>query len=127
MNVLIIEDNPSHLKLARLVLNAAGHAVNDAGAGDEALAAIEKEKPQVILLDLSLPGIDGLSLVRNLKSNPATADIPVVAVTAHPEMWSRKAALEAGCSVYLVKPINTRTLPSEVVGACGAKPPAEQT
>ena len=114
MNVLIIEDNPAHLKLAHLVLDAAGFDVNDAPAAEQALETIKAQKPQLILLDLGLPGMDGLALVRHLKANPETADIQIVAVTSYPERFSRKEALAAGCVAYIAKPINTRTLPGQL-------------
>ena len=114
MNILVIEDNPSHLKLAHLVLGAAGHTVNDAEAAEQALAMIMLDKPHVILLDLELPGMGGLTLVRMLKADPATRDIHVVAVTSYPERYKKSEAMAAGCDTYLVKPINTRTLPHQV-------------
>ena len=110
MNILVIEDNPSHLKLAHLVLGAAGHTVNDAQAAEQALAMIMLDKPHVILLDLELPGMGGLMLVRKLKADAATRDIHVVAVTSYPERYKKSEAMAAGCDAYLVKPINTRTL-----------------
>jgi CheY-like chemotaxis protein len=114
MKILIVEDNPSHLKLAHLVLDAAGFNVNDAAAAEQALDAVKAQKPQLILLDLGLPGMDGLTLVRNLKANPETADIQIVAVTSYPERFSRKEALAAGCAAYIAKPIDTRTLPGQL-------------
>ena len=111
MNILVIEDNPSHLKLAHLVLGAAGHTVNDAQAAEQALALIMLDKPHVILLDLELPGMGGLTLVRKLKADPTTRDIHVVAVTSYPDRYKKSEAMAAGCDAYLVKPINTRTLP----------------
>ena len=111
MNILVIEDNPSHLKLAHLVLGAAGHTVNDAQAAEQALAMIMLNKPRVILLDLELPGMGGLTLVRKLKADPTTRAIHVVAVTSYPERYKKAEAMAAGCDAYLVKPINTRTLP----------------
>ena len=111
MNILVIEDNPSHLKLAHLVLGAAGHTVNDAQAAEQALAMIMLDKPHVILLDLELPGMGGLTLVRKLKADPTTRGIHVVAVTSYPERYKKSEAMAAGCDTYLVKPINTRTLP----------------
>lgn len=114
MNILIIEDNPSHLKLAHHVLSAAGYNVNDAEAAGQALAAIKADKPQLILLDLQLPGMDGLALVRKLKSDPETADIQIVAVTSYPERFPRTEAMAAGCVAFIAKPINTRTLPAQL-------------
>lgn len=114
MNILVIDDNHSHLKLAHHVLSAAGYRVCGVEAATEALAAIKRDKPSVILLDLELPGMDGLSLVRKLKADPETADIQVVAVTSYPEEYSKAEAMTAGCSGYITKPINTRTLPRQV-------------
>ena len=69
------------------------------------------DKPHVILLDLELPGMGGLTLVRKLKADPTTRNIHVVAVTSYPERYKKSEAMAAGCDAYLVKPINTRTLP----------------
>jgi len=119
MNILVIEDNPSHLKLAHLVLSAAGNKVSDTSNAEQALAAIEREKPEVILLDLNLPGADGLSLIQKVKSRPATRDIRIVAVTAFPDLWNKAEALKAGCDAYILKPIDTRSLASEIEGLSG--------
>jgi two-component system cell cycle response regulator len=100
-----------HLKLAKVVLSAAGHKVNAAEAAEVALSAIKQEKPDIILLDLALPDIDGLTLVRKLKADPEARAIPVVAVTAYLDRFKKKDALAAGCEAYLVKPIDTRKLP----------------
>ena len=112
MKILVVEDQSIESKLAVHVLSAAGHDVSSAEAAEEALAAIRESHPNVILMDLSLPGMDGLTLVRKLKSDPATRDIHIVAVTSYPEKFSRDEALEAGCDAYLGKPLSTRTLPA---------------
>jgi two-component system cell cycle response regulator len=112
MKILVVEDQAIESKLAVHVLSAAGHDVTRAVAADEALAAIKADHPTVILMDLLLPGMDGLTLVRKLKADPATRDIPIVAITSHPEKFSMAEALAAGCDAYLGKPINTRTLPT---------------
>ena len=114
MKILVIEDHTVDLKLADLVLSTAGHDVSVAGAAEQALAAIKKDRPQLILLDLDLPGIDGLALVRQLKADPDTRDIHVVAVTGYPEQYPKAAALAAGCDAYLLKPINTRELSGQL-------------
>jgi CheY-like chemotaxis protein len=93
------------------VLSAAGYNVSDAEAAEQAFLAIKLEKPDVILLDLALPGMDGLSLVRKLKADPGTRGIPVVAVTSYEDRFGEKVALAAGCEAYLIKPIDTRKLP----------------
>jgi CheY-like chemotaxis protein len=114
LNILVIEDNPSHLKLAHLVLSAAGYDVNDAEAAEQALTAIKAAKPQLILMDLELPGMDGVALIRKLKCDPETADIQIVAVTSYQERFPRSEVLAAGCVAYIAKPINTRTLPRQL-------------
>lgn len=114
MKILVIEDHPAQLKLAHHVLSAAGHDVNDAEAAEAALLAIKTDRPQLILLDLLLPDIDGLTLVRRLKADPETRDIHVVAVTSYPEAYPKAAVLAAGCDAYIVKPINTRELPRQL-------------
>ena len=114
MKILVIEDHPTQLKLAHVVLSAAGHQVSDATAAEQAFAAIKADRPQIILLDLALPDMDGLTLARRLKADPATRDIHIVAVTAYPEEYSKAAALAAGCNAYIVKPINTRKLSDQL-------------
>ena len=119
MNILVVEDNPSHLKLAHLVLSAAGYKVNAVDAAEQAFNSIKQEKPQVILLDLELPGMDGLTLVRKLKADTEMRDIHVIVVTSYPDRYTKKDALAAGCDAYLVKPINTRELPQLVESVAG--------
>ena len=114
MKILVVEDHPAQLKLAHHVLSDAGHNVSDAAAAELALLAIKRDRPEVILLDLSLPGMDGLTFVRMLKADTETADIHIVAVTSYPEAFPKAVALAAGCDAYLVKPINTRELPSQI-------------
>lgn len=114
MKILVIEDQPAQLKLAHLVLSAAGHDVSDAEVAEQAFAAIKADRPQLILLDLGLPDMDGLTLVRKLKAALDTRDIHVVAVTSYPEQYSKVAALAAGCDAYLLKPINTRKLSGQL-------------
>jgi CheY-like chemotaxis protein len=115
VKILVIEDEPIELKLALTVLDAAGHHVERAGAAEEALTKVRESRPDVILLDLSLPGMDGFSLARTLKSDPATRAIPIVAVTSYPETFSYAAAIDAGCDAYIPKPFSTRTLPAVLV------------
>ncbi|HXH37348.1 MAG TPA: response regulator [Thermoanaerobaculia bacterium] len=116
MKILVVEDQAIELKLAVLVLSAAGHDVTRAEAADQALASIRADEPDLILMDLWMPGIDGLMLVRRLKADRATRDIHIVAVTSYPEKFSRAEAIQAGCDAYLGKPLNTRDLP-EVLAA----------
>jgi CheY-like chemotaxis protein len=111
MKILVVEDQPAELKLAVHVLSAAGHHVERATAAGEAVTAIAAMRPTIILLDLSLPGMDGLTFARKLKDDPSTNDILIVAVTSYPEKFTMADALDAGCDAYLQKPVSTRTLP----------------
>ena len=114
MKILVIEDHPAELKLAHHVLSAAGHSVSEADAAGRAMLAIKEDPPEIILVDLTLPGMDGLSLIRKLKTDAATRAIHIVAITAHPEKYSKADALAAGCDAYLLKPLNTRDLPEQL-------------
>ena len=114
MKILVIEDHDVDLKLADLVLSTAGHDVSAVEAAEQAFAAIKEDRPQLILLDLDLPGMDGLALARKLKADPDMRDIYVVAVTCYSEQYPKVAALAAGCDAYLLKPINTRELSDQL-------------
>jgi two-component system cell cycle response regulator len=114
MKILVVEDHPAQLKLAHHVLSAAGHTVSDAEAAGEAFAVIKSDRPQLILVDLLLPGLDGLTLIRMLKADPETSGIHVVAVTSYPEEYPKAAAMAAGCDGYIVKPLDTRELSSQL-------------
>ncbi len=111
MKILVVEDQPVEQKLAVVVLSAAGHEVEHVDSAEDVLAGIKRERPDLILLDLMLPGMDGLTLARTLKADPATCDIPIVAITSNPERFSMADSLAAGCNAYLVKPVSTRILP----------------
>jgi CheY-like chemotaxis protein len=123
MKILVVEDEPSSLKLANLVLAHHGHDVTGAEAVIHALEEIDRSEPEIILLDLHLGFPDGLTLAHTLKANPARKHIVIVAVTAYPESYPRDAALAAGCDAYIVKPINTRMLASQMVDALEAGGP----
>jgi len=114
MRILIVEDNPANLLLARAVLQRAGYRTAEAHSAEEALDLVRGGSPDAILMDVQLPGEDGLSLTRRLKADPATATIPIIALTAHAMPEDRVRAEAAGCDGYVAKPINTRTLAGEV-------------
>jgi two-component system cell cycle response regulator DivK len=114
MKILVIEDQPIELKLAGRVLEAAGFIVNGVKAAEEAFASIKSDRPHLILLDMCLPGMDGIALVKRLKGDPETRDIHIVAITSNPERFSRKKAMEAGCDGYLLKPVSIHSLPKEL-------------
>ena len=121
MNILIVEDEPTSLKLIHVVLEAGGYTVYDANDAENALEAIKKQKPEIIVMDLALPGMSGLDLTRKLKMDPGMRDIPIVAVTFYPSRFTRQEALAAGCDAYFVKPVNTRELPKALAAVAGKK------
>ncbi len=109
--ILAVDDHPPNLALLAHLLALHGYAVATATDATEALVAIGKERPHLILMDLQMPGIDGFELTRMLKANPKTADIPIIAVTSFAMAGDRERALAAGCDDHVAKPIDTRTLP----------------
>jgi CheY-like chemotaxis protein len=112
--ILLVEDNEANQLLASSVLELSGYSVEVAGDSVEARAILGRTSPDLILMDVQLPGLDGLSFVKQLKAEPATADIPIIALTALAMAGDRERTLAAGCDGYIPKPINTRTFASEV-------------
>ncbi|MBA3461380.1 MAG: response regulator [Deltaproteobacteria bacterium] len=112
--ILIVDDNPTNLKLVAYLMSASGYQVTTAIDADAAIAAIANHRPRLILMDLQLPGVDGLELTRQLKADPSTRDIIVVAVTAYAMKGDQARAMAAGCDDYITKPIDTRTLPEAI-------------
>lgn len=114
LTILQVEDSAENRALVRRVLTAAGHRVVDAVDGDEALAVAEELAPDLILMDLHLPGMDGFEVTARLKSVDALAQVPVVAVTANVLNGNRERCLRAGCDGYIKKPIDVTTFAHEV-------------
>ena len=112
--LLVVEDNPINLELARDILEVHGYEVFSAMTGPEGYALARALRPDLILMDIQLPGRDGLSVTRDLKADPDTRDIPVVAVTAFAMEGDRGRILQAGCDGYLSKPLHSWTLLEEV-------------
>jgi CheY-like chemotaxis protein len=112
--ILIVDDNPTNLKLVAVLLSAEGYEVRTAADAEEALAELARERPRLILMDLQLPGMDGLTLTRRLKADPATQDIPILALTAYAMKGDEQKARDAGCDAYITKPIDTRALPGQI-------------
>jgi len=112
--ILIIDDNPSNVKLAQLLLVKAGFEVRTAGDSEQALETLRSFRPRLILMDIQLPGMDGLKLTRLLKDDPATRDSIIVAVTAYAMRGDEERAKGAGCDGYMSKPIDTRTFVDQV-------------
>jgi CheY-like chemotaxis protein len=112
--ILLVEDNEVNRRLARFLLRSRGYQVREATTAAAAFEMIEKERPDLIVMDIQLPGMDGLEITRKLKERPATADIPVIAVTSYAMKGDREKALAAGCAGYVTKPIDKETFIAEV-------------
>jgi two-component system cell cycle response regulator DivK len=112
--ILLVEDNERNLKLLRDVLDYAGFDVRVARTAEDGITLAASEPPDLVLMDLQLPGIDGMEALRRLRESPRTADIPVVAVTAQAMKDDRERALDAGFNGYIEKPISVRTFPDQV-------------
>jgi CheY-like chemotaxis protein len=112
--ILVVEDNEANQLLASAVLEREGYSVDLAGSSEEALERLNAGAPDLILMDVQLPGQDGLELTRQLKADPTTAAIPIVALTALAMAGDRERTLAAGCLGYISKPIDTRTFADEV-------------
>lgn len=114
--ILIVDDNPVNLKLVRVLLTIEGYDVRTATDAQEALAVLETFRPRLILMDIQMPGMDGLELTRRLKADPLTRNVIIVAVTAYALKGDKEKALSAGCDGYIPKPIDTHVLPGVVAG-----------
>lgn len=117
--ILIIEDNPKNLKLARDVLEFHGFRTLAADNATEGILLAESQRPAVILMDIQLPDLDGVSALRRLRQLPETATIPVVALTAFAMDADRERFLAAGFDGYLAKPIDIRRFPDQIGEYCG--------
>ena len=112
--ILVVEDNPLNLKLVRDVLQFAGYEVMEAHSGEEGLRVAEADPPDLVLMDLQLPGIDGTETLHRLRQGPLADDVPVVAVTASAMAEDRERASLAGFDGYVEKPISVRELPGQI-------------
>lgn len=118
--VLVVDDNPTNLKLIAYLLQAKGYDVRTAIDAETALQEVQTFRPALILMDLQLPGMDGLELTRRLKAAPETRDIVVIAVTAYAMKGDEERARAAGCDGYVPKPVDTRALPRLVAQYIGS-------
>ena len=112
--ILIVDDNVTNLKLVAYLMKAKGYDVATAVDAESALEEVRTHRPKLILMDVQLPGVDGLQLTRQLKSDPATREIIVIAVTAYAMKGDQDRAIAAGCDDYVTKPIDTRQLPETI-------------
>jgi CheY-like chemotaxis protein len=120
--ILVVDDNPTNLKLVSDVLAFAGHEILKAVDAEEAQIVLTDTLPDLILMDIALPGMDGLTLTRQLKADARTRHIRIVALTAFAMKGDDQKALDAGCDGYITKPIDTRALPGEVAGILALAP-----
>lgn len=112
--ILVVDDNPTNLKLVVNVLEFEGYTMIAARDAEEAQRILTEQMPDLILMDIQMPGMDGLTLTRLLKADPTYRHIRIAALTAFAMKGDEDKAMEAGCDGYVTKPISTRTLPSQV-------------
>jgi CheY-like chemotaxis protein len=109
-SVLLVEDSEPIRTAFTILLEETGYLVHAAEDGIEAVRSATEHEPDLVLLDMGLPGMDGLDVVRALKGQPSTAGIPVIALTGRDDAGNRRACMQAGCAEYIIKPINTQAL-----------------
>lgn len=105
-DILVVDDNELNRRLLEFILMASSYPVRSAGNATEAIAAIAASVPRLILMDIQLPGMSGLDLTRQLRADPATRDVPIIAVTAYAMKGDQEKAIAAGCNAYVTKPID---------------------
>jgi CheY-like chemotaxis protein len=112
--ILVVEDNQLNLDLIGALLKHHGYQVLVAHDADECYAVLSTNRPDLILMDVQLPGEGGLEITRKLRTDPATRDMLIVAITAHAMAGDARRVMDAGCDGYLPKPIDTRALPARI-------------
>lgn len=120
--ILIVDDNVANLKLARVLLQGEGYEVRTAADAEEALRLLSTYRPRVILMDIQLPGMDGLELTRRLKADVATKGIVILALTAYAMKGDEEKARAAGCDGYIAKPIDVDSLPRVIATHLASQP-----
>ena len=113
--ILVVDDNATNLRLMRVVLESEKYEVHEAFDADQALKILGRMVPDLILMDITMPGMDGLTLTRQLKADSRLKAIPIVAVSSLAMKGDDQKALAAGCDAYITKPIDTRRLPAQVL------------
>ncbi len=112
--ILLVEDNPNNSYLISYLLKNKGYLIIEARSGEVGVASAIKEKPDLILMDIQLPGIDGLEAVRQIRASESDGKIPIIALTSHAMTGDKQKALLAGCTGYIEKPINPETFLQEI-------------
>jgi two-component system, cell cycle response regulator DivK len=120
--ILIVEDSPDNMKLFRTILGLKGHEVTGLSGGEGLLEAIEEASPELVLMDIQLPGKDGFTLLQEIRKSPL-AKVRVIALTAHAMTGDRERALDAGFDGYITKPIDIRNFPEQVNRALRGETP----
>jgi two-component system, cell cycle response regulator DivK len=113
-NILVIEDNEQNLYLVTFLLKQSDYKIVAARSGPEGIELAKRMQPDLILLDIQLPMMDGYAVARELRHNPALQDVPIIAVTSYAMVGDKERALESGCAGYIEKPINPATFVSEI-------------
>jgi two-component system, cell cycle response regulator DivK len=119
--LLVVEDNPVNRRLVEFLLRSQGYRVFEAATAQEAFELLKTERIDLILMDVQLPGLDGLEATKGLKADPRTSDIPIIAVTSYAMKGDREKALAAGCVGYITKPIDKAILLEEVANLLAGK------
>ena len=119
--ILIVEDNPKNMRLIVMTLKARGYVLLEAADGDQALLKAMEEHPDLILMDVQLPGLSGLEVTGRLRQMPEFKSVAIVAISAHAMKGDRDRIIKAGCDGYLPKPIDTRELPGLVAAMLSLK------
>ena len=112
--ILVVEDNETNMYLIRFILGKSGHQVIEAITGEEGVELALKEKPDLVIMDIQLPGIDGLETTKRIRETEAIGQTPIVALTSYALTGDREKSLKAGCTGYLEKPINPETFMADI-------------
>ena len=120
--ILIVEDNPRNMRLIEMLLKARGYALLNATDGEQAMNMAIRERPDLIIMDIQLPTVDGIEVTRRLRQTPALSRTPIIALTAYAMKGDRERFISAGCDAYLSKPINTRELPKLICELLSRQP-----
>ena len=121
-SIFIVDDHPVNLELAKVLLVLEGYEVHTAADAESALLLLPDLRPDLILMDVQLPGMDGLELARRLRADPLHKNTRIVALTAYAMKGDEEKALAAGCDGYMSKPIDTRTFPKMLASFLGGEP-----
>lgn len=114
VRILVVEDQADNRQIMHDLLINAGYEVIEAITGEDGLSAAEADRPDLIVMDIQLPGLDGLEATRRIKANPAISHIPVIAVTSYAMSGDNERALAAGCNAYFAKPVSPRALLAKI-------------